>query len=465
MKVQFFKKLFALCLSASVVMASSGAVIADGTEETIPQESATESEEVVPESEESTEEGEEIIEDVQECLITDEAADAAAGIAIDATNFPDPEFRQLLSDQFDSNSNLSLSQSEIDNITEIGVGPYYTYPQGRKYTNVRDLTGIEYFGNLVTLYCNVCELTSIDVSHNTSLRYLSCDGNNLTVLDVSVNTELQELSCTNNNLTSLDLSNNPNLTTLECSENNIGRLDMSNNRNLENLYCVSCNLTYLNVSQCSSLESLSCEYNHLSSVILNPDCIIVRGLEGDSQFVYNGLRYDSEPIVEQGLIIYLSPLVSDPGLMPTYLVYDIDTAVYCHVQDMYRLYNPNSGEHFYTANAGERDLLASLGWHDEGIGWIAPATSNTPVYRLYNENGGEHHYTTSVAERDMLVSLGWNDEGIGWYSDDAQTVPLYRQYNPNSFANNHNYTTSLGENDWLVSIGWRAEGIGWYGVG
>ena len=133
--------------------------------------------------------------------------------------------------------------------------------------------------------------------------------------------------------------------------------------------------------------------------------------------------------------------------------------------DMYRLYNPNSGEHFYTSNAGERDLLASLGWHDEGIGWIAPATSNTPVYRLYNENGGEHHYTTSIAERDMLVSLGWNDEGIGWYSDDAHTVPLYRQYNPNSFANNHNYTTSLGENHWLVSIGWRAEGIGWYGVG
>ncbi|MCR5593823.1 MAG: hypothetical protein K6F79_08790, partial [Saccharofermentans sp.] len=80
------------------------------------------------------------------------------------------------------------------------------------------------------------------------------------------------------------------------------------------------------------------------------------------------------------------------------------------------------------------------------------------------ENGGEHHYTTSVAERDMLVSLGWNDEGIGWYSDDAQTVPLYRQYNPNSFANNHNYTTSLGENDWLVSLGWKSEGVAWYGV-
>ena len=133
-------------------------------------------------------------------------------------------------------------------------------------------------------------------------------------------------------------------------------------------------------------------------------------------------------------------------------------------QPMYRLYNPNSGEHFYTSNQAERSNLISLGWNNEGVGWVAPVSSNTPVYRLYNSYGGEHHYTTSVAERDMLISAGWNYEGIGWYSDDAHSTPLYRQYNPNAFANNHNYTTSLGENDYLVSLGWQAEGIGWYGV-
>ena len=40
---------------------------------------------------------------------------------------------------------------------------------------------------------------------------------------------------------------------------------------------------------------------------------------------------------------------------------------------MYRLYNPNSGEHFYTSNVAERDMLISVGWSDEGIGWIAPS--------------------------------------------------------------------------------------------
>ena len=131
---------------------------------------------------------------------------------------------------------------------------------------------------------------------------------------------------------------------------------------------------------------------------------------------------------------------------------------------MYRVYNPNSGEHFYTANESEKNNLVSLGWHDEGIGWFAPFSSNTPVYRLYNANAGDHHYTASADERDTLVKAGWKYEGIGWYSDDSRSIALYRQYNPNAKAGAHNYTTSKDENDNLVNVGWQAEGIGWYGV-
>lgn len=134
-------------------------------------------------------------------------------------------------------------------------------------------------------------------------------------------------------------------------------------------------------------------------------------------------------------------------------------------QEMYRLYNPNSGEHFYTANVEERAYLVVVGWQDEGIGWLAPASSNTPVYRLYNPNAGDHHYTINAAERDMLVRVGWRDEGIGWYSDDACGEPLYRLYNPNAIsAGAHHYTTNAAERDHLAAIGWNDEGIGWYGI-
>ena len=134
-----------------------------------------------------------------------------------------------------------------------------------------------------------------------------------------------------------------------------------------------------------------------------------------------------------------------------------DTAV------MYRLYNPNSGEHFYTASIVERDAVIAAGWDDEGEGWTAP-TEGVQVYRLYNSFAGEHHYTTSAEERDMLVSVGWTWEEGGWCSDYSQAVPLYRAYNPNAFANNHHYTTDWGEFQFLLSLGWQDEGIGWYGV-
>ena len=132
---------------------------------------------------------------------------------------------------------------------------------------------------------------------------------------------------------------------------------------------------------------------------------------------------------------------------------------------MYRLYNPNSGEHFYTKDESEKAGLVEKGWNDEGIGWIAPVTSKTPVYRLYNANAGDHHYTLKEEEKDNLISAGWNFEGIGWYSDDEKAVPLYREYNPNAVTGTHNYTTDKAEHDGLVAAGWHDEGIGWYAIG
>lgn len=136
-------------------------------------------------------------------------------------------------------------------------------------------------------------------------------------------------------------------------------------------------------------------------------------------------------------------------------------------EQMHRMYNPNSGEHFYTANVAEKQHLASVGWKYEGIGWVAPTgdSRGDAVYRLYNRNSGDHHYTLSAVERDWLVKLGWAYEGIGWYSaKPEQGVPLYRLYNPYAKVGTHHYTLALSERNWLVTKGWKAEGIGWYAV-
>ena len=48
---------------------------------------------------------------------------------------------------------------------------------------------------------------------------------------------------------------------------------------------------------------------------------------------------------------------------------------------MFHLYNPNSGEHFYTWNAAEIDSLVCAGWESEGRDW-ATSAGGDPAYCL-----------------------------------------------------------------------------------
>ena len=153
---------------------------------------------------------------------------------------------------------------------------------------------------------------------------------------------------------------------------------------------------------------------------------------------------------------------------PNYALVEEKVVVPEVANGIYRLYNPNSGEHFFTRSHSEAQNLANIGWKYEGIGWKAPSTSKTPVYRVYNPNAGDHYYTTDKTEAANLVKAGWKNEGIAFYSDDAKSVPIYKQYNPNAYRDGrsgaHNFTASKAENDALVKAGWKAEGVAFYGM-
>jgi Leucine-rich repeat (LRR) protein len=155
-------------------------------------------------------------------------------------NIPDSNFEQALIDLgIDSNPVIDgrALRSEVQNVTDLDVS----------FKNISDLTGIEAFTALQTLYCFGNQLTSLDVSSNTALSYLECDDNQLTSLDVSSNTALTALSCFSNQLTSL-LSNNTVLRELYCDDNQLTSLDVSGNTALTTLYCQGNQLTSLNVA-------------------------------------------------------------------------------------------------------------------------------------------------------------------------------------------------------------------------
>lgn len=103
--------------------------------------------------------------------------------------------------------------------------------------SINDLTGIEDFTGLISLSCQSNQLTSLDVSKNTSLAELLCYRNQLTSLNVSGNEALTRLGCNLNQLTCLDVSSCPGLNSLRCRGNQLTALDLSQNTLLEFLQC------------------------------------------------------------------------------------------------------------------------------------------------------------------------------------------------------------------------------------
>lgn len=187
---------------------------------------------------------------------------------------PDTAFLYaLISDGVDTNGDSLISITEAEAATKINVsGEGYRETTGKitctAAGNIISLKGIEAFTNIDTLICHCNLIDSLDLSSNTSLRYLDCGGNMLHSLDVSGLTALENLYCSNNQFTTLNLYANTTLNYLECSYNQIDTLDISHNTALLELWCSDNQLSTLDVSINTALTHLVCSNNLLSSLDL-----------------------------------------------------------------------------------------------------------------------------------------------------------------------------------------------------
>ena len=187
-----------------------------------------------------------------------------SGLAIDATNFPDENFRDFLLKQ-DYGRDGYLTASEIENCTEMDA----------IFLDAISLKGIEHFTALKVLKCYGNDLTELDITKNTALETLICHNNQLTTLDLSNNTALKELDCVRNQLTTLDLSNNTALLELDFMGNLLTTIDLSKNTALEQLYCSENQLTALDVSKNTALKVIECSENKLTEIDITKNVALV----------------------------------------------------------------------------------------------------------------------------------------------------------------------------------------------
>jgi len=187
-------------------------------------------------------------------------------------------------------NNNSVPTAKINSVTTLDINGWGVY----------DLTGIEAFtalqifdchlnpistmvlppgNNLLELYCNNLDLTSLDVSSHTALTVLNCRFNNITTLNLSANNNITNLDCWGNPLGSLTVSNLLNLSILNCRETGLNTLDVSGNTALTVLDCQGNNLTSLNLSTNTAIISLFCSTNSGLTSLTLPNTSTLTRLE------------------------------------------------------------------------------------------------------------------------------------------------------------------------------------------
>ncbi|MFA9378870.1 MAG: DUF5722 domain-containing protein [Lachnotalea sp.] len=179
------------------------------------------------------------------------ASDKIEDIDINETTFPDLSFRTYIEDHFDTDNDLVLSTKERNAVT------YLFIPSQA----IVDLTGLNYFPNLVYLNFDDNAVEFVDLNLSSNLRGIYCSNNKLAQMQIKELSNLEELYCSNNLLTEIETSSLMKLTKLYCDGNLLFILDTSNLSKLLELNCSNNNLYCLDLSTCTSLEEIECKEN------------------------------------------------------------------------------------------------------------------------------------------------------------------------------------------------------------
>ncbi|MBL0012923.1 MAG: T9SS type A sorting domain-containing protein [Flavobacterium sp.] len=187
-------------------------------------------------------------------------------------NIPDANFKQILVSANYDNQIASANEGgaymtiDSNNDGEIQMGEaLMVRGLNLEGYGISNLTGIEYFTNLINLSCKNNNLTQLDLSTLNHLSGLSCSYNQLTSLVLPP--WIWYLYCDNNQLVSLDLTNSPHVINFDCSNNVLTSLTFApDNYYLMHIFCDNNQLTTLNTDELHKLYTVRCRNNAITSL-------------------------------------------------------------------------------------------------------------------------------------------------------------------------------------------------------
>lgn len=258
-------------------------------------------------------------------------------IAINAANFPDANFRKVLTAYSSGKvKNVpALTEADIAKITDLGNEKSDTKfkDEAANLAKVVNFKGIEKLTALKSLIVKdntQRNFTALDLSKNEALTFIDVSGcTNLAKLDppatdavetlllqktaiaavdVSKYTGLMILNVSDTKLTALDVKANTELETLALANVKVAELDVTANTKLRTLDAANCGLTKIDVSANTLLENLDVSGNSLITL----DLTGLTALTADKFKADNNKRnigtvidgkYDLKDLVAEGLVV------------------------------------------------------------------------------------------------------------------------------------------------------------------
>ena len=245
------------------------------------------------------------------------------------------------------------------NTQDIRVGTsWYNGNIPSTYTVTAGAFTMTVYGDIIGLDCrkNEKNITSIDVSRNTQLKFLYCCNNKLSSLDLSKNTELFVLNCNDNKLSRLDISKNTNLRALFCYGNNFST------QALDAIYCALPDRTGKDNGLIEPVKNSS-DPNHATVLATNAQNAIDKNwkvlYDEGGAYIHTTGSYDcstavAEAATEPSLTLYPNPVADVLYLSATartIRVYDMYGTEVAHATDTDRIDVANLPAGVYTVKA------------------------------------------------------------------------------------------------------------------
>lgn len=270
-------------------------------------------------------------------LVKSAADEDTTKIAINATNFPDANFRKVLTAYSSEKvKNVPvLTEEDIAKITDLGNTKADTKFKDEaanlaKVTNFKGIEKLTALKSLIVKDNTQRNFTALDLSKNEALTFIDVSGcTNLAKLDppatdavetlllqktaiaavyVSGYTGLKVLNVSDTKLTALNVSTNTELETLALKNVKVNELYVADNTKLKTLDAANCGLTKIDVSANTLLENLDVSGNSLITLnltgltALTADKFKADNNKRNIGTVIDG-KYDLKDLAAEGLVV------------------------------------------------------------------------------------------------------------------------------------------------------------------